>query len=57
MFKTATSNVMKQTQQNQVNKVALATLARAKEKIEAYMLTKDVTLSMLFSIIDTNSDR
>ena len=29
---------------------------RAKEKIESYLISRDVTLSMLFSVLDTNSD-
>lgn len=31
-------------------------LAAAKEKIERFLASQDVTLSMLFSVIDTNSD-
>lgn len=31
-------------------------LAAAKEKIERFLVSQDVTLSMLFSVIDTNSD-
>jgi hypothetical protein len=28
----------------------------AKQKIEQFMISQDVTLSMLFNVIDTNSD-
>jgi Ca2+-binding EF-hand superfamily protein len=31
-------------------------LQAAKQKIEQFMISQDVTLSMLFNVIDTNSD-
>ena len=31
-------------------------LTAAKQKIEAFMITQDVTLSVLFNVIDSNSD-
>jgi hypothetical protein len=53
----ATSNTIKNTMKKSISKKEpTAALIEARRKIEDYLIVNDVTLSILFNVIDSNAD-
>lgn len=55
-FKTVDTNKPDSGKLQQTSVIPVALLQSAIEKVNAFLLSQDLTLSMLFNVIDTNSD-